>query len=283
MARWAVGPLRTAASVARRISGGDLEARVPERGPPEVQELARDLNAMTDRLADLLRANREYAANASHQLRTPLAALRLSLEEARDGPSRGDEIDHAIVQADRLAGIVEAMLELGRARERGSEATDLVVVAHEVAASLPDTGVGPGIDVTGRGQALADRERVREVLGNLVQNARRFARSTIRIDVAERGDRVLVAVEEDGTGISEEERGRVFDRFSRGPRPRGSGSGLGLAVARALVEADGGSIIAGVSQLGGARFEVSYPRASAAAPASTLEGARRPRGQVPIR
>jgi signal transduction histidine kinase len=260
LARWVIRPLRSAGSVARRIAGGDLEARVPESGPREVQELARDLNVMTDRLADRIRADREFAGNAAHQLRTPLAALRLSLEEARDGPDPAMEIDHALGEADRLDGVIDSLLELARQRERGEDTVDLADLARSVADELGN-GAGPQVRVTGVGTALADPSRARQVLANLVDNARRHASAVVRVTVSPAGSDIVLCVEDDGPGVPEEERGKLFDRFYRGRAPCGSGSGLGLAVAKDLTETDGGAIAVGPSELGGARFEVRYPGA----------------------
>jgi signal transduction histidine kinase len=260
LSRWATRPLKRAAEVARSIAGGDLDARVSESGPPEVQELARDLNVMTERLGDLVRANREFAANASHQLRTPLTALRLSLEEAIESPSQETGIDHALRETDRLSALVDSLLLLGEVQERGPETegfVDLRTVAAEVAEGLPTEG--PRVDVAGQGLARADAERVRQVLTNILRNAHRFARSSIRVTVAGQDGWVTVTVDDDGPGIPDRDRQRVFDRFTRGSSPRGPGAGLGLAVARDLARADGGTISVSQGELGGARFEVSFP------------------------
>jgi signal transduction histidine kinase len=255
LARWVTRPLRAAASVARQIEGGDLDARVPAGGPPEVRELAGDLNAMTDRLADLLRANREFAANASHQLRTPLTALRLSLEEIRDGTDPRGEVEHAIEQADRLRDVVTSLLALGASRERGSEIVDVGALARELAAA------DPSLETIGEGAALGEESRIRQVVGNVVDNARRHTTTIVRVTVEPRGDRIVVAVDDDGPGVAAEDRSRVFDRFARGTRPRGAGSGLGLSVARELAGADGGTVEVTDGPLGGARFEIVYPAA----------------------
>jgi two-component system, OmpR family, sensor kinase len=257
LARWAIRPLKSAGSVARRIADGDLEARVPESGPPEVQELARDLNVMTDRLADRIRADREFAGNAAHQLRTPLAALRLSLEEARDGPDPRAEVGHALDETDRLGVVIDSLLELASRRERGVDMVDLAHLARSVVAEAVN-GAGPQVRVTGVGSIVADPSRVRQVVANLVDNARRHARTVVRVTVSPNGSHIVLRVEDDGPGVPEEERTRLFDRFYRGYSPLGSGSGLGLAVAKDLAETDGGTIIVDSSDLGGARFEVRY-------------------------
>ena len=257
LAGWATSALATAASVARRIAGGDLRARVPEAGPPEVRGLATDMNAMADRVVDMVRGEREFAANASHQLRTPLSALRLSLEEALAGTDPRREVEHALVQADRLNAVVGSLLALGRARERGATAVDLAGVAEELVASLPPNGVR--VEVSGSGVVLADPDRVRQVVGNLLENAGRFARARVLVEVTRDRDGVAVLVDDDGPGIPEADRARVFDRFYRGRLPGGPGSGLGLPLARELAAADGGTVVALESPLGGARFEVVYP------------------------
>ena len=259
LARSLTRPLRDATGVVRRIAGGDLDARVPETGPPEVQELARDMNLMTERLSDVLRANREFAANASHQLRTPLTALRLSLEEAVEGDDPRTDARTALGEADRLALIVQSLLALGADREPSAEPIEVAEVARSVVDERPLRGVT--VVVRGEGYADAGRDRFEQVLGNLVDNAVRFAREQVRVDISRDADRVKVRVDDDGPGVPLGERARVFDRFARGGEPRGQGSGLGLAVARELATVDGASITIGDSELGGARFELNYPAA----------------------
>jgi signal transduction histidine kinase len=261
LARWLTRPLDDAANVMRRIAAGRLDERIPQRGPPEVQALARDGNHMTERLSDMVRANREFAANASHQLRTPLTALRLSLEEAIEGPNPREEAAEALVEADRLTAVVESLMNLGEERERETGEIDVGMVAQTVIASRRTKM--PTMNVQGGGLAIVDPDRLRQVLGNLVDNAARFAARAIRIDVAEVGRTVRIRVDDDGPGVPLDQRSRIFDRFWRGREPHGRGSGLGLAVARELVQADGGTITVGRSDLGGARFEVTF---SAAAP-----------------
>jgi signal transduction histidine kinase len=260
LARWFARPVRGAAEVARRIARGDLAVRVPVDGPDEVRELARDLNEMTARVADRARADRAFAANASHQLRTPLTALRLSLEEALVGPDPRGETRYALEQVDRLDATVETLIGLGRHREDDGpvESVDLASLTGSLAHAL---GIEDKIDVRGAGQARGRPALVREVLLNLLDNAARYATSRVRVTIAPRGPRITVSVEDDGPGVPDDERDVVFDRFARGRSAIGSGSGLGLALARELAEADGGSIDLAASDLGGARFDLSYPAA----------------------
>jgi signal transduction histidine kinase len=269
LARWISRPLRGAAEVARRIARGDMGARVPVDGPDEVRELARDLNDMTARVADRARADRAFAANASHQLRTPLTALRLSLEEALLGPDPRGEARYALEQVDRLEATVEALIGLGRHREDEgpTELIDVPALVHSVAAALE---VEDRLEVHGEGRALAHEGRVREVLVNLVANAVRYGGERIRVSIGPTADRLRISVEDDGPGVPDDERDAVFDRFARGRNALGPGSGLGLALARELAAADGGSIDLTDSELGGAQFILSYPLAELSAAGSRV-------------
>jgi signal transduction histidine kinase len=222
-----------------------------------MRALASDANLMTDRLSDMVRSNQEFAANASHQLRTPLTALRLCLEEAVEGPCPREEAAAALVEADRLTAVVDSLLELGERRERATDEIDIAEIARAVVTSK-DTGA-IAVTVRGEGRALADANRVRQVLENLVENAARFAAHEVKIAIAQSDTEVRTVVDDDGPGVPLQERALVFDRFWRGRNPRGCGSGLGLTVARELAQADGGSLTLGESDLGGARFELTLP------------------------
>jgi signal transduction histidine kinase len=256
LSRWVVRPLRAAASSARSIAAGDLNARVPVSGPEEVQELARDLNAMTDELSDLVRANREFAADASHQIRTPLTALRLSLESAGDGGDPKREIAAALRQTERLQHTVDALLAMARAPTSGVENVNLADCAREAIASLQDSPIE--IQVDGQASTTGDRVRIVQTITNLVENACRFADSRVVVSIRQGAGYASVRVDDDGPGIEPDERQRVFDRFFRGRRPMGEGSGLGLTVARELARVDGGDIAIAPSVLGGACFEIVY-------------------------
>lgn len=266
LARWATRPLEAAAAAARQIAGGDLETLVPVEGPAEVRQLATDMNSMTARLGDLLRANREFAADASHQLRTPLTALRLSLENAAAGDGRDENLSYALEQTSRLERTVTALLALGSGDGRGAGSVDLRRAATEALASLPP---GVPVDVVGSGHAVADEERVRQSLVNLLDNARRFARTRVLVSIDRRETLTVAAVEDDGPGVRDADRLRVFDRFFHaGP---GEGAGLGLAVVRELARRDRADVTVGRSRWGGARFEIAYPAAAALDSSSPVE------------
>jgi signal transduction histidine kinase len=268
LARWISRPLARAATTAREIAQGELDRRVPIEGPPEVQELARDLNLMTEQLQDLLRANREFAVDAAHQLRTPITALRLSLEEALAGADPKREVTFALQQAERLEKTVDALLALGKEVLSATSSISLRASADEAIASLPRSDFS--VRVTGDGDAVASAEHVRQVVATLVENAQRFAASAILVSIDSQGDTARIAIDDDGPGVPDDELNRVFDRFFRGKHPGGGGTGLGLSVVRELVRADGGSIRVERSQMGGARFEVSYTAARASSSLANL-------------
>lgn len=256
------------------ISGGTLHRRVPE--PPtgdEVGRLARTMNAMLDRLESSAVRQRQFASDASHELRSPVAAIRTEVEVALrdpevDWPAVADRV---LREEDRLEALVADLLLLAsvdeqtRARRTGS--VDLGRLATQdgarrrlvpVAVSVED---GPGARppvVDGRGDHL------RRVVANLVDNAARHARSAVAVTVSSIGDEVRLVVDDDGPGIPGADRQRVFERFARldPARARGGagGAGLGLALVRAVVDAHHGSVtIEDAPGLGGARFIVVLP------------------------
>jgi signal transduction histidine kinase len=244
---FAIRPLRRLEDAAVAVGEGDLDARAPdETGPPEVRSLARVFNETVAKLEHLVRSQSEFVADASHQLRTPLTALRLRLENLeRDVDVRGrEELDAAVREVERLTALVESLLALARAVARAEPAgeVELRALVQQTIASW--SALADEHDVTlaaasdGACRVRASEARLRQVLDNLVENA---------LDASPRGGRVTITttatelrVRDEGPGLREDERARAFDRFWRaGP---GAGSGLGLAVAKRLVEADGGEI-----------------------------------------
>ncbi len=232
LARSVVRPLHAVEEAAERAGHGDLDARAPERdGPPEVRALARSFNDMVSRLGQLLHAQVDFVADASHQLRTPLTALRLRLENGDQGG--------ALTEVERLSRLVDGLLALSRAEVSAPERVDLAAaVAERLDAWEPvasQRGVRLIADV--RGSALVGPDRLSQVLDNLLANAIAVAPAGTVVTVS--GDADSLHVRDSGPGMSEEERQRAFDRFwSKG----GSGSGLGLPIAQRLAAADGGTV-----------------------------------------
>lgn len=280
-------PLRLLDAMADRISRGDLTARadLDAMGPPEMRRLASTLNDGTRRIEVLLSAQRAFTADASHQLRTPLTALRLGLENLQDRldePADVAAVDRALSESGRLSRLVSDLLVL--ARSQGASATPVPVDVGAVlearaevwSSSAEDVGArivvelgGPGFGGSGSGGpglvALASSGQLEQALDNLIDNALRVCPTgeavTLRATAPPESDAVLVEVIDRGPGMSAADRARAFDRFwSTTP----GGSGLGLAIARELVQHDGGSVDLVDTPGGGLTARLVLPRDTAA-------------------
>ncbi len=264
LARFVSRPLRDVQRAAGEAAAGDLTARAPEdEGPPEVRALASEFNDMVAKLDSLLRSQQDFVADASHQLRTPLTALRLRLENLeRDLDDDGRrELEAAIDEVERLSRLVTGLLVLARADEAPTAGQlDLSdVVRGRVEAWAPyaeELGIALEPRLDGAAPARATRERLDQVLDNLIENALEHSASGARVTVGASGSEVHVV--DEGPGLSDEERERAFDRFWRGGS--GEGSGLGLAIVRRLVEADGGSVELRRADTGGIDAVVVFRR-----------------------
>jgi signal transduction histidine kinase len=264
LARFVSRPLRDVQTAAAEAAEGDLTARAPEdEGPPEVRALAAEFNDMVAQLDALLRSQQEFVADASHQLRTPLTALRLRLENLeRDLDDDGRrELDAAIDEVERLSRLVTGLLVLARAEETPTPGSvDLnEVVRGRVDAWAPyaeELGIALEPQLDGAAPARATRERLDQVLDNLIENALEHSPTGGRVTVGAAGSDVHVV--DEGPGLTDEERERAFDRFWRAGR--GEGSGLGLAIVRRLVEADGGKVELRRAENGGIDAVVSLRR-----------------------
>jgi signal transduction histidine kinase len=251
LAAFVARPLRRLELAAAAVGSGDLSARA-EVGdaPPEVRSLATVFNGTVGKLDELLRAQEEFVADASHQLRTPLTALRLRLENlTRDVAEPGRaELAAAQAEVERLAGLVDALLALARADAGGAPTgrVDLEALARERvdawSAFAQERGVRLVLGVERAPAVTATVERVRQTIDNLVENAIEVSpqEGLVTVSVAETPAGAELCVRDEGPGMTDEQRRRAFDRFWRGRG--GEGSGLGLAIARRLVEADGGTI-----------------------------------------
>jgi signal transduction histidine kinase len=273
VSRSITAPVDRLRAVSGALAGGDLSARAPEQGPTEIAELGAAFNGMAAQLEDLFDARRELVAWASHDLRTPLAAIRAMIEAVEDGIATPDQYIEALAeQTRRLGSLVDDLFELAR------------IDAGVLSLELTEASLGGLIDSCVRGlQAEAGRRNVRlethldgappvrcapdkveRVLGNLLTNALRHTPSdgAIAVLVEPASDEVRVSVEDSGEGIAPEALRRVFDRFWRADPARSpGGSGLGLAIARGLVEAQGGRIWAENRPGGGARISFTLPAA----------------------
>lgn len=282
-ARWVARPLDRVRVAANDLGHGDLAARAPAQdGPPEVRQLAEAFNATAGRLEQLITSQEQFVADASHQLRTPLTALRLRLEvaadEAREQSPVHEDLEAALVEVQRLSRLVDGLLALARA-ERGDPGADAVVLpvgpmlaarAEAWAALAAEQGVTVDADPVGSLAVRVGVERIDQVVDNLIANAVDASRSggavrvTARPATAPDGtDMVEIHVIDGGVGLSGEDRTRAFDRFWRASPSAGSfgGSGLGLAIVAKLCGADGGVAELREGPDGGTDAVVTYPGA----------------------
>jgi len=248
----------TIGRTSRAIMEGDLSARVPVRGTnDEIDQLVAGLNAMFDRIQQLLEGLRQVTSDIAHDLRTPLGRLRQHLEDAREHATNTTEYaaatEAAIAEADSLLEIFSALLRIAQieAGAQRSAFTNVDVsglmrsIVEAYAPSAEDSqhklesSIADGITLTG------DRQLLAQMVSNLVENALTHtpAGSTVRLALRKTGPVIEIEVSDDGPGIPEAERDKVFDRFYRLDRSRTTaGSGLGLALVKAIATLHGLSL-----------------------------------------
>lgn len=264
-------PLRSLAGAARRVAEGDLAARAPVEGSREQREVAEAFNDMAARLEAVLTAQREFVANASHQLRTPLTGLRLRLEAAEDlarEPELREELAAAGQEVERLAGLLRNLLVLAREGQERPEprAVALGEEASEALDRWSAEAQAAGIRLVahdeGEAVALASAGDAGIVLDNLIENAIKYSPpgSAVGVEWGERDGFACVAVTDEGPGLAPGEEAAAAERFFRGSAGAGTqGSGLGLAIVRALAERWGGELYLANRDGGGLRAEVRLP------------------------
>jgi len=268
-------PLRRMAATAAEVRGGDLSKRIGgTAGPEEVRVLADAFDRMLDRLEDAFARQRGFVADASHELRTPLTVIRGQLEVlARQREVTTEDVRHVdeVVRTEvlRMERLVEDLLLLARADEGEllrPEEVELAPFVTELFDALTLTADRRfELSDVPAGVLRADEDRIAQAVRNLARNAIEHTTlgGLVRLTVTAlpRGG-VEIGIEDDGPGIPAAQRDRVFDRFHRTDSARArreGGAGLGLAIARAIVEAHGGRIHAGVSPEGGARVVFELP------------------------
>ena len=247
--------LRRLTELTERFAEGDLAVRAEERtGAPELRSLSRSFNAMAERLTAALDQQRRFASDASHQLRTPLTALRLRLERAgelgSESPQESQErISAAITEVDRLDTLVEGLLLLSRGE--GSVAsvslTDVAAIARERVEQWQALGEEHGVDIRYQGPsssiALASSAAAEQIIDNYIDNALSVSPTggavTVRLDRDTHGTTIHVL--DEGPGLPPADLARAFERFWRG-RDDSSGTGLGLAIVSQLADASGAEV-----------------------------------------
>lgn len=267
LARWVSRPLGALDDAAQRLGGGALDTRSPAgQGPPEVRRLARNFNTMAGRLETLVHGNRATIADVSHQLRTPLTALRLRLELLTQDadPAMAGELAGAQGEVSRLSRLVDGLLAVARAENVIAEpvpvAVDQVVrdrasawgpVADERAIVLAQTCPVPV-------RALAGAGHLEQILDNLLANALEAVPSGghVEVSASSNGNGIRVVVADDGPGMSPAQQEQAFRRFaSTAP----GGAGLGLAIVHRLVISNGGCAVLSDTPGGGLTVTIDLP------------------------
>lgn len=238
------------------LANGDFSVRADDSvGPPEVRELSRSFNAMAGRLGLMIEGQRQFASSVSHQLRTPLTALRLRLEQAQDMTPEDSDLGHILDasrhEADRLQEMVEQLLALARL-EGGSTPTITVDVSDIVASRIAmwepladEKNVTLRTSVPTGTECSAIDGALQQIVDNYIDNALTVAPdgSTIDVNVSRSGPYVVLDVLDSGPGLSEEDRARAFERFWRGKNSENAaGTGLGLTIVRQLAVASGATV-----------------------------------------
>jgi signal transduction histidine kinase len=255
LAHGMTSPLREMTAAARAMAHGDYTRRVRATSQDEVGELAVAFNQMAADLAAADRQRRELIANVSHELRTPITALQGLLENIVDGVAQAEPetMQTALTQTERLGRLVAELLDLSRL---DAGVVPLNRAPIDVPSFLDDVVREAAVNADGAGHDVrfmvsapdvvvpGDRERLHQVFANLLDNAARHSPpgGTITVRAERHGDRVLLAVADEGDGIPEADRDRVFERFTRGERAVDGGTGLGLAIARWVVQLHHGTI-----------------------------------------
>ncbi len=277
MARRALAGVEAVTRTARSIAPDDMTSRVPvSRRGDEIDRLAATFNDMLDRIDTLVRSMREVNDNIAHDLRSPITRMRASAELTFDAGSAGDPCHtlaaEIVEECDRLLAMINTMLDISEAesgvvqfRKDLVDLADLVREGCELfSTALEDKNITLTVDVPEEPcEVLGDIRWLQRVVGNLLDNAAKYTPSGGRVAVRTepRDSQVVVTVEDSGPGIAAKDLPRIFDRFYRGDESRTHhGSGLGLSLAKAVVQAHGGTIEAANVAGNGSRFAVVLPR-----------------------
>ena len=258
------------------IAHATLDRRIPE--PPvrdELGRLVKTMNEMLDRLEQAAKTQRQFVSDASHELKSPLAAMRTQLEVALTHPEQThwQDVGAKVLEENlRMQQLINELLELARMDEQDpniyvgeQQVLDLDDIVFTEVKALQTRKIRT--DGVSAGQVRGNPGQLRQMLRNLLENAVRYARDEIRVGLETVHEHVILVVEDDGPGIPPQERERVFDRFGRVEESRSrnvGGTGLGLAVVQGIVQRHGGQITLGRAGIGGARFEITFPAAARA-------------------
>jgi signal transduction histidine kinase len=269
-ARWVSRPLARLDTAARKIADGNLAVRAkPGNGPPELRRMAATFNMMAGRLEALVHGHRAMLADASHQLRTPLTALRLRLDllAADSAPAAAAELAGAQEEIARLSRLVDGLLATARAEAvtEQLEQIDVMDTVSERVAAWQPVADGNGIKLLAEAPSAPaplvalGAGHLEQILDNLLDNAIEAIGDgcgTVRVSVARSDAGTILTVADDGPGMTPQERSRAFLRYTTGSQ---NGTGLGLAIVHRLVTANGGTIRLADTPGGGLTVELELP------------------------
>ncbi|MDX1660348.1 MAG: ATP-binding protein [Gemmatimonadota bacterium] len=277
---WSVArPVRRMGRATRDLAEGDFERRVEPAGPPEVAALAKDLNAMAERLGELDQLKEDLLSNVSHELKAPLASMRetvrLLLDEIPGPVNERQErmLSLTLESGERLSVLIENLLDLSRLHAGAMvfdfERRELSRLVRRVVDSYEVPVHERGIELETRWpesavEVVCDPARVEQIVDNLVSNALKFTPEggTIGVRLADRPDGgAVLEVEDDGPGVPDADKERIFERFYRADSSRkgSQGTGLGLAIAREVAVAHGGDLVVRDAPDGGSVFVLELP------------------------
>lgn len=266
-------PLRAVSDAARRLATGSFDTRLPAEADTELAGLVDSFNSMVTALADRAERDARFAADVSHELRSPLTTLSTSLNvlqgRRNELSARGQAaLDLLAGELARFERLVEDLLEISRADTHGTLTEPEDIRLGQLVLNLLNAPEYDGVtadidtdvlDATVRG----DKRRIEQILRNLLDNADRYAGGATRVGARVNGKAVTVFVDDHGPGVPEHDRDRIFDRFTRGRnasrRGANAGTGLGLALVREHVRAHGGRTWVTDAPDGGARFAIELP------------------------
>ena len=260
----------------REVREGAYSHRAEVPGRDEIAQLAQEFNSLTDRLQTTENARRRFVSDASHELKTPLAAIRLLTDSILQTENIDRETAREFVtdigqEAERLSRITEDLLRLTRLDSNVLErpvVVDALPVLEQVMRMMSLVAQEKGTELTYRAEGtctmLATRDEIHQIIYNLTDNAVKYTPpgSTVQVSLFREGDQVVLTVEDNGAGIPEEDLPRIFERFYRVDKARSraaGGTGLGLAIVRDTVEKRGGTVEAANRPGGGAVFTVRWP------------------------
>ncbi len=266
------------ADAIRQMREGDYDRRASVSGHDEITDIAGEFNSLADRLQSTEEARRRFVADASHELKTPLAGIRL----LSDSILQTEDMDRATVrefvgdieqESERLTRITEDLLRLTKLDSGAVETAEPVDVAHVIERAVhmlnlvaEERSVELSCEIVREGVVLAREDEMHQVIYNLTENGIKYNRTGGFVHVRLAGDdeTVVLTVEDDGIGIPAEDLPRIFDRFYRVDKMRSrayGGTGLGLAIVSDTVRRRGGSVTAAAREGGGSVFTVKMPRA----------------------